>query len=199
MWSCPIYRRSHQRGGGSAPGRRRALRCWSRTLRPSSAAVDVGGNKHFRPLLRHDADFLPMAGQHRRRPDQHPKRHQYVVDTDQPASGQCRQLQGSGLQSVGGPVASSVATLTVLPCPRSQRGAGRQSSRLLEAQRDRQYFQRDLGGGGCRNNFNGLYGSASADGVPGPTPSLGFPGFESEQHRRGVYQRRGQFLVTLPP
>ena len=29
------------------------------------------------------------------------------------------------------------------------------------------------------HHFNGIYGGGSANGLPGPTPSLGFPGFES--------------------
>jgi uncharacterized repeat protein (TIGR03806 family) len=48
------------------------------------------------------------------------------------------------------------------------------------------------------NNFNGVYGSASADGVPGPTPSAGFPGFESDNTAAEFTNGVPNSFVTVP-
>ena len=48
------------------------------------------------------------------------------------------------------------------------------------------------------NNFNGLYGIASTDDVPGPTPSAGFPGLESENTAAEFTNGVPNSFVTLP-
>jgi O-glycosyl hydrolase len=48
------------------------------------------------------------------------------------------------------------------------------------------------------NHFNGTYGSASADGVAGPTPSFGFPGFESYNTAAQFSNGVANSFVTLP-
>jgi hypothetical protein len=48
------------------------------------------------------------------------------------------------------------------------------------------------------HDFNGTYGSASTDGVPGPAPSLGFPGFESGNTAAEFTNGVANSLVSLP-
>lgn len=48
------------------------------------------------------------------------------------------------------------------------------------------------------HNFNGVYGSASTVGVPGPTPSSGFPGFESDNTAVEFTNGLPNSYVTVP-
>jgi hypothetical protein len=47
-------------------------------------------------------------------------------------------------------------------------------------------------------NHNGIYGTNSADGVPGPTPSAGFPGFESTNTAAELTNGLAHSFITLP-
>ena len=47
-------------------------------------------------------------------------------------------------------------------------------------------------------HFNGTYGRGSADGVPGPTPALGFPGLESSNTAARFTNGVADSYVTLP-
>ncbi len=48
------------------------------------------------------------------------------------------------------------------------------------------------------NGFNGIYGSASADDVPGPAPSLGYPGFETGKTGAEFTNGMPNSFVTVP-
>ncbi len=48
------------------------------------------------------------------------------------------------------------------------------------------------------HGFNGTYGSASTDGVPGPTPSLGFPGFATDETGAEFTNGIPNSFVTIP-
>ena len=47
-------------------------------------------------------------------------------------------------------------------------------------------------------NFNGTYGSAATDGVAGPGPATGFPGFESYNTAAEFTYNDANSFVTLP-
>jgi O-glycosyl hydrolase len=49
------------------------------------------------------------------------------------------------------------------------------------------------------NSFNGIYGAASADGVPGPRASVGFPGFGNSNTAARFTNGVANSYVTLPP
>ncbi len=48
------------------------------------------------------------------------------------------------------------------------------------------------------NRFNGTYGSASANGISGPTPALGFPGLETNNTAAEFTNGVARSFVTLP-
>jgi hypothetical protein len=82
--------------------------------------------------------------------------------------------------SLGGPVASSVAKLTVLASPAFVSAVLQDNPvgywRLNETNST---ASGTLTAVDMMGNYNGVYGSAAADGVPGPDPASGFAGFES--------------------
>jgi hypothetical protein len=101
--------------------------------------------------------------------------------------------------SVSGPVASSVATLTVLTVPAFP-------TAVMAAQPVGYWRLNETGktstgklvAADAAHSFKGVYGSASADGVAGPTPSEGFPGFESDNTGAQFTYGVAQSFVTLP-
>jgi uncharacterized repeat protein (TIGR03806 family) len=115
------------------------------------------------------------------------------------------QLANSGsykllaTNSVGGPVASSAAVLTVLAAPPFQ-------SAVLAANPVGYWRLNKTGNTSsgtlvavdATGHFNGTYGSAAADGVPGPMPSAGFPGFESYNTAAEFTNDVANSYVTLP-
>jgi concanavalin A-like lectin/glucanase superfamily protein len=101
--------------------------------------------------------------------------------------------------SVGGPKSSGLGTLTVL-------AATPYDSAVLAANPVGYWKLNETNNPSSgtvvavdtMNNFNGLYGSASADGVPGPAPSNGFPGFASPNTAAQFTNSVANSYVTLP-
>jgi len=169
-------------------------------ITPNAVTVYVGGQQTF------SADFngtLPIA-------------YQWQADTGHGMTnipnGTNASLTLSDLQiansgqyevlasnSVGGPVSSSVAKLKVV-------AAAPFASAVLAANPVGYWRLNETGitSGGtlaavdAAHHFNGVYGSASADGVPGPTPSTGFPGFEISNTAVEFTYGEPNSFVTLP-
>ncbi|HEY3855972.1 MAG TPA: chitobiase/beta-hexosaminidase C-terminal domain-containing protein [Verrucomicrobiae bacterium] len=101
--------------------------------------------------------------------------------------------------SVGGPVLSSPATLTVTP-------AGAYDAAVLAAAPFGYWKLNETGAtsGGtltavdATRHFNGVYGSASTDGVAGPRPANGFTGFSASNTATQFTSGIPNSFVTLP-
>ncbi len=101
--------------------------------------------------------------------------------------------------AVGGPVSSGAAQLTVLAAPPFP-------SAVMAASPVGYWRLNETGatpGGNLvaadvTQNFNGTYGSAATDGVPGPTTALGFFGFESDNTAAEFTNGLANSFVTLP-
>jgi hypothetical protein len=101
--------------------------------------------------------------------------------------------------SVGGPVSSGAAQLTVLAAPAFV-------SAVLAASPVGYWRLNETGSTASgtltaldmTGRYNGVYGTSTADDLPGPTPSLGFPGFESVNTAAEFTNGDANSYVTLP-
>ena len=102
--------------------------------------------------------------------------------------------------SIGGPVSTGAAQLTVLPLPASVNAVMQDNPvgywRLNETN--------STAGGNLTavdmtGNYNGVYGSAAADGVAGPEPASGFWGFEPSNTAAQFTNGVANSFVTIPP
>jgi mono/diheme cytochrome c family protein len=101
--------------------------------------------------------------------------------------------------SVGGPMSSSLAKLTVV-------NGSPFDSAVLAANPVGYWKLNETGNtsGGtlvaadAAHHFNGIYGSGSADGVPGPSPSIGFPGLAISNTGAEFTYGVANSFVTLP-
>jgi uncharacterized repeat protein (TIGR03806 family) len=169
-------------------------------ITPSSAAVEPGGQQTFSAVF---TGTLPISHQWQANTGggltNIPNATNVSLTLTNLRAANAGSYRVLASNSVGGPVASSVALLTVLSLPsfpsavlaanpvgywRLNETGNTSSGTLLAAD--------------FTQNFNGLYGGASADGVPGPTPSLGFPGFESNNTAAQFTNDVANSFVTLP-
>ncbi|MGA2247130.1 MAG: lamin tail domain-containing protein [Verrucomicrobiota bacterium] len=102
--------------------------------------------------------------------------------------------------SLGGPVATSTARLTV-DSSSAFAGAVLQAGpvaywRLNETNST---SGGNLTAADQTGNFNGVYGSAAIDGVAGPGPAAGFPGFESFNTAAEFTYNDANSFITIPP
>jgi hypothetical protein len=101
--------------------------------------------------------------------------------------------------SVGGPASSGVATLTVFSAPAYVSAVLAANPvgywRLNETNNP---VSGTVVAVDAMHNFNGVYGSGAGDGVPGPTPSMGFPGFESDNTAAEFTNNADNSYVSLP-
>jgi len=100
--------------------------------------------------------------------------------------------------SVGGPVMSSPASLSVLDIPFVSAVLADQPVAYWRLNETGDTSSGTLVAADVMQTFNGVFGSASADDIPGPTPSLGFAGFEA--HNTGAQFTNGvpNSFVTVP-
>jgi len=100
---------------------------------------------------------------------------------------------------LGGPVASSTARLTVA-------ATAAFASAVLQANPVAYWRLNETGSTASgtltavdqTGNFNGVYGSAAIDGVAGPGPATGFPGFESYNTGAEFMYNTANSFVTIP-
>jgi PA14 domain/Concanavalin A-like lectin/glucanases superfamily/Chitobiase/beta-hexosaminidase C-terminal domain/Immunoglobulin I-set domain len=169
-------------------------------ITPSSAIGYVGGQQTFSAAFK---GTLPIAYQWQANRGSGITNIPNATNTSltlsnlQPSNAASYRLLASN--SIGGPVASSAAALTVQAAP-SFPGA-------VLAANPVGYWRLDETGstsGGtltavdATGNFNGTYGSASIDGVAGPTPSIGFPGLEVNNTAAQFAYGVGNSFITLP-
>lgn len=101
--------------------------------------------------------------------------------------------------AVGGPVSTSVATLTVVAEPRfAQAVMAADPAGYWRLNETGPTSGGNLVAADAMQNFNGVYGSGSGDGVSGPTPFLGFPGFESDNTSVALTNGVANSCVILP-
>ena len=102
--------------------------------------------------------------------------------------------------SIGGPVSTSAAQLTVLPLSAFANAVMQDNPigywRLNETN--------STAGGNLTavdmtGNYNGVYGSAAADGIAGPKPASGFLGFEPSNTAAQFTNGVANSFVTIPP
>ncbi len=170
-------------------------------IAPGKAVADVGGQQTFSAIF---AGTLPIY-------------YQWQADTGhgitnipnatnasltltdlQLANGGYYEVLASN--SVGGPVSSSLATLTVVTAA--------PFASAVEAANPMGYWRLNetgitsggtLAAADTTGKFNGVYGSASTDGVPGPAPSTGYPGFEASNTGAEFTYGEANSYVTVPP
>jgi len=101
--------------------------------------------------------------------------------------------------SIGGPVSTSAARLTVLPLPAFISAVMQDNPvgywRLNETSST---ASGTLTAVDMTGNYNGVYGSAAADGVAGPDPASGFAGFESSNTAAEFTSGVANSFVTIP-
>jgi hypothetical protein len=112
----------------------------------------------------------------------------------------------SASNSIGGPVTSTPATLTVLVDPTAP--ASGTVGALILTDGPLGYWPLNETGDtstgvlpaydASGNNLDGVYGVDSTDGIPGPTPSIGFPGFSASNTALQPADASVDSDVTLP-
>ncbi|MGC9943586.1 MAG: LamG-like jellyroll fold domain-containing protein [Verrucomicrobiota bacterium] len=121
----------------------------------------------------------------------------FTLDNLQPANAGTYLLLASNV--LGGPVSSSAARLTVLAIPSFVSAAMTDGPvgywRLNETNST---ASGTLTAVDQTGNYNGAYGSAAADGVPGPDPASGFAGFESLNTAAQFTYNEANSFVSLP-
>ena len=101
--------------------------------------------------------------------------------------------------ALGGPVATSAARLTVDPLA-AFASAVEQASPIAYWRLDEtnSTASGDLTAVDVTGNYNGVYGSAAIDGVAGPGPATGFPGFESYNTAAEFTYNEANSFITIP-
>ncbi|MGC9940969.1 MAG: LamG-like jellyroll fold domain-containing protein, partial [Verrucomicrobiota bacterium] len=102
------------------------------------------------------------------------------------------------LNSLGGPVASSSATLNVANIPFVGAMLAAQPVAYWRLNETGSTASGTLIAADALNRFNGVYGSSATDGIGGPTPLLGFPGFEASNTGAGVVNGVANSFITVP-
>ncbi len=101
--------------------------------------------------------------------------------------------------SVGGPVSSSLATLTVTASsPFDSAVMAANPAGYWKLNETGNTASGTLVAADATRHFNGVYGSAATDGIPGPSPSTGFSGFDLSNTGAEFTTGIANSFVTIP-